>query len=148
MYLLLIKNILFIIFTLRNLNKVCIMSVKYNQSRWYDKDPKAVRMFQLISDLKYEDREMFADNLLQVVNLIKNPKKEETSIGTENIHNYYQAFNKRRWYDRMPLLMRAMNRLGTLSAEDRKDIVEGILGSLDHQNKVKKNMSAESVYSV
>jgi len=111
------------------------MSVKYNQSRWYDNEPKAVRMFQLIHDLKDNDRERFADNLLQVVSLIKIHKNTELSIGTENIHNYYQAFNKRRWYDRMPLLMRAINRLGTLSEEDRDDIIEGILESLENQSK-------------
>lgn len=105
-----------------------------NKSRWYDKEPKAARAFKLVQNLQTEEKEQFADYLFQVVDIIKNQKNPEhfhISIGRNKIFSYYQAFHKRRNYDKIPELMRAMNRLNTISLKDREQIIDGILLSLE-----------------
>jgi hypothetical protein len=111
------------------------MSEKYKKNRWYDNEPKAVRVFELIENLQQPERAEFANNLYHVLNIVKKQKfsKElNLSLGENKIHGYYQSFNKRRWYDQMPELMRAINLLNTLSFEERQDILDGILIALEN----------------
>ncbi|MDD3012174.1 MAG: hypothetical protein PHC34_00535 [Candidatus Gastranaerophilales bacterium] len=109
------------------------MSEDDSIKRWYDNDLSMNRVLNLMKNLPEHIQEELAVTLIQFANLIrKNRKIEENalSIGTSKVLGLYKASNKRRWYDKNPTLMSAMNILNTLPPKEFKNIVEGLLLTL------------------
>lgn len=104
--------------------------------RWYDNDTGMDRVLNLMKDLPENIQEDLALTLIQFANLIRKNRKveEETlSIGKNKVLGLYKASNKRRWYDKNPSLMSAMNILSTLPPAEFKNIVEGLLLTLNNK---------------
>jgi len=109
------------------------MTEEDSKHRWYDNDSGMDRVLNLMQNLPENIQEELAVTLIQFANLIrKNRKIEENtlSIGTAKVLGLYKASNKRRWYDKNPTLMSAMNILNTLPPKEFRNIVEGLLLTL------------------
>ncbi|OGH99969.1 MAG: hypothetical protein A2039_05835 [Candidatus Melainabacteria bacterium GWA2_34_9] len=99
-------------------------------SRWYDTDQQIKQTFQLVETMTKKEREEFSANLTRVVNNYRKQQNLENfnvSLGRDKILAYYKAYNKRRWYDQIPNLMRAVNLLSILSLEEREQILNKFL---------------------
>ena len=99
-------------------------------SRWYDNDQQIEQTFQLVETMTKKEREEFSANLTRVVNNYRKQQNLENfnvSLGRDKILAYYKAYNKRRWYDQIPNLMRAVNLLSILSLEEREQILNKFL---------------------
>jgi len=102
-------------------------------NRWYDNETAMNKVLNLMKDLPENIQEELALTLIQFANLIRKSKQidEDTlSIGKDKVLGLYKASNKRRWYDKNPTLMSAMNILNTLPPNEFKNIVEGLLLTL------------------
>ena len=99
-------------------------------SRWYDTDQQIKQTFQLVETMTKKEREEFSANLTRVVNNYRKQQNLENfnvSLGRDKILAYYKAYNKRRWYDQIPNLMRAVNLLSILYLEEREQILNKFL---------------------
>ncbi|OGH99781.1 MAG: hypothetical protein A2287_06505 [Candidatus Melainabacteria bacterium RIFOXYA12_FULL_32_12] len=106
-------------------------------NRWYDRGPKMVEVLELIESLSQIEQEELGTTLIQLVNILRKNRKEDEipiSIGKNRVLGLYKSSNKRRWYDRNPVLMSAMNVLSTLPVDDCNIILEGMLLTLDDQD--------------
>jgi hypothetical protein len=106
-------------------------------NRWYDNETGMNRVLNLMRDLPENIQEDLALTLIQFANLIRKNRKIEDdtlSIGKNKVLGLYKASQKRRWYDKNPTLMSAMNILNTLPPHEFKNIVEGLLLTLNNQN--------------
>ena len=113
------------------------MPQNINKSRWYDSSPEAAQVLDFIKNMDSLEREEFASHLIKVVNIVKSQNIDEkttVSIGKDKVLDYYQAFNKRRWYDTSPNLMRAMNSLNLIPEQEKQQIIEGILSFFENEN--------------
>ncbi|EKE03224.1 MAG: hypothetical protein ACD_20C00234G0046 [uncultured bacterium] len=109
----------------------CILS-----NRWYDEDSKMVDTLGVIQSLSKYEQEELGIILIQLVNLLRKNRNEDAipiSIGKDRVLGLYKASNKRRWYDKHPVLMSAMNTLSTLPVNDCNAIIEGMLETLYEQ---------------
>ena len=103
-------------------------------NRWYDKDPKMQYVLGCLKSLSPEDQEELAVGLMHFVNVFRKNRKEDeipVSIGKNRTLGLYKASNKRRWYDKNPVLQSAMNTLGTMPIEDCRKISEGLLLTIE-----------------
>jgi len=111
-------------------------------SRWYDTDQQIKQTFQLVENMSNKEREEFAANLTRVVNNFRKQQNLDNfnvSLGRDKILAYYKAYNKRRWYDQIPNLMRAINLLSILSIEEREQILSKFLLSIKGKETNKIN---------
>jgi len=111
-------------------------------SRWYDTDQQIKQTFQLVENMSNKEREEFAANLTRVVNNFRKQQNLDNfnvSLGRDKILAYYKAYNKRRWYDQIPNLMRAINLLSILSIEEREQILSKFLLSINSKETNKLN---------
>ncbi|HBG49856.1 MAG TPA: hypothetical protein DDW90_10230 [Cyanobacteria bacterium UBA9971] len=111
-------------------------------SRWYDTDQQIKQTFQLVENMSNKEREEFAANLTKEVSNFRKQQNSDNfnvSLGRDKILAYYKAYNKRRWYDQIPNLMRAINLLSILSIEEREQILSKFLLSINSKETNKLN---------
>ncbi len=104
--------------------------------RWYDQDVRVARFLRLIEQVPGDAQEEISQMIIEFVNLIRKTNEENkddnfVSLGKERVLGLYQAFNKRRWYDKKPELRSAMTTLSTLQTEDYLKIVQGITETIE-----------------
>ena len=111
-------------------------------SRWYDTDQQIKQTFHLVESMSNKEREEFAANLTKEVSNFRKQQNSDNfnvSLGRDKIISYYKAYNKRRWYDQIPNLMRAINLLSILSIEEREQILSKFLLSIKGKETNKIN---------
>ena len=103
-------------------------------ARWYDNNPQATEVFNLIQSLDEASQQILSDNIIHIVNQIKNVKKEnvekELSLGLDRVLGLYKSSNARRWYDQNSELSNAIRMLSAQPEEDFNNIMEGLYNSL------------------
>jgi len=108
-----------------------------NKSRWHDSNPKIQQTFQVVENMSSKERKEFATGLLKAVSILRKQQSRKNfniSLGSDKIMDYCKAYNKRRWYDQIPKLMKAINLLSMLSNEEKEQIIDEISLSLKDKN--------------
>lgn len=104
--------------------------------RWYDKNNKTLKAFDILQKLDAEQKRRLSADLIEIVKQIKDLHKEEDepqlSIGIKRVMGLFQqSVNERRWYDKNEDLKYALKTMSTLPNEDFFNIMEGLAISLN-----------------
>lgn len=105
--------------------------------RWYDNNDNIIQALDILENLPSALRENLAVNIINFANLLRKnyeeiEEEQQLSIGKNRVLGLYKSFKKRRWYDKNPSLMSAMNILATLPSEDFEKIAEGTVLTLNN----------------
>lgn len=107
------------------------------KNRWYDSNLGVKDLLDLIKIIPPEAQEGLSQMIINFVNVYRKsrpPSDMPISIGKDRVLGIYKSSEKRRWYDKNPALLSAMNVIATLPEEDFKNLVDGVLQTLKEYN--------------
>ncbi len=102
-------------------------------NRWYDDDADIYTSMELLSELPASIRKIVAQGVIEFVveNTLLGTSDELKSFGHRRVLALIQSKAKRRWYDKDPVLHKAINNILMMADEDRKESAFRLIISLE-----------------
>jgi len=102
-------------------------------NRWYDEYPPIVRAAELMESLPEQYRRYVAASVVaytQENNLLGSPE-ELKNVGHQKVLGLFQSKLRRRWYDKDPILHKAVNNILLMDEENRRNVSYRLVVSLE-----------------
>lgn len=125
------------------------------KKRFYDQEPTTSRAVELLLVFPPDLQSVIADGISMLAEQtfkISDMLKELKSLGTENVLAFYKSKQRKRDYDQIPAVHKAINDLMILTPENRIFMARKILGLMTHLQEYlracKRHASVPSVSTI
>ena len=107
----------------------------YSLKRWYDIEPYANDVLDILKDLSLSSHYDIAREVLKIIEAIKQNSRDmdepPLSLGVDRALGLFSQSNNRRWYDNNLPIARIFRSASCLQDEDFQNIMQGMFRSLN-----------------